>query len=526
MSRSSLLLRPASVLMGLLFSAILAHAEDPPKAPGASEQGLVPLWTKPDAQSRDSLGRIIRESQKGIMLVGHPEAGQGTAWVLSRKHRLLVTNAHVADIMHEAGGQMFAILNTTAQIYDVKRAWYHPGLRRYPKGEAAVVVHSMRPQDGEVFPRGPDVAVLELSDEGPDLPVELTMATPGELQVDELFAQSTALLGYPGHDTGGWPKLGGKALATFVDGVISRITDFQLSPDAPDNERQFVQYTMSTFAGFSGSPVVLTNGHVIATHNMARTVEGQSGAAKTIPHGIRVDCLWELLAHHGLDAKVPLPVDKSTLDIGRWLKDDPDELNFRKAVVLVDEAAHLIYQKQDFAAGAAKCKEANALAPNYARAYLVRAHASINYWFKYRRQLSFDQAKEQLALAAKNAEEYVRVSSSDVKGYLLMASILNNMGSLTDDDDYNREALKLVDKVLSVEGLSDFDKADAFSKRGIALDNLDRDDEALRNHNEAIRLAPKEPVFYENRADFWHYQQRYDLEQRDYATAKTLRESR
>lgn len=510
----------------LALSAFSANAADLPLRLDLPEGHVVPAWTKPDEQSRGSLGRAMRDSQKGVLLVGHPDVGLGTAWVLSRQHRLLVTNAHVADMMHLAKGKMFAILNTTAQSFDVKRVWYHPGLRRFPKGEAAVVVHSTKPTDGDVFPRSPDLAVLELSAEGPELPVELTMATPGELQVDELFGQSAALLGFPGHDTNSWPEKGSKALATFVDGVISRVTDFQLSPDSPDNERQFLQYTMATFPGFSGSPVVLANGHVIATHNMSRTVASQPGATKTIPHGIRVDCLWELLAHHGLDAKVPLPVNKSTLNIARWLQDSPEEINFRKAVVLVNQAANLVYQKQDFEPAAAKCKEAIALAPNYSRAYLIRAHASINYWFKYRRQLSMDQAKEQLSLAATNAREYVRVSSSDVSGYLLMASVLNNMGSLTKQHDYNRDALNLIDKVLSIDGLSNYDRADAHSKRGVALDNLDRDDEALREHNEAIRLAPKEPVYYENRAEFWHYKKRPELEKEDYATAKKLREGK
>src|SRR5262245_50832126 len=62
------------------------------------ETGSLPSWSKPSQQAREELGAFVRASQKGIFLVGHPKHGRGTAWVVSKKHRLLVTNAHVADI--------------------------------------------------------------------------------------------------------------------------------------------------------------------------------------------------------------------------------------------------------------------------------------------------------------------------------------------------------------------------------------------------------------------------------------------
>src|SRR5207253_1677651 len=156
-------------------------------------------------------------------------------------------------------------------------------------------VRSPDPREGNVDPMSPDVAVLQLGADGPELPYEMTMATPEELKT--LFAQPAAILGFPGHDTS-WPALGEKALATYHEGVISRLTDFRFSTSAPEPEQQFLQYTMATWGGFSGSPVYLPNGHVVALHNMARYVPGRGGEVKSIPHGVRVDCLWELLVHH------------------------------------------------------------------------------------------------------------------------------------------------------------------------------------------------------------------------------------
>src|SRR5205085_1261535 len=148
--------------------------------------------------------------------------GHGTAWVVSKEHRLLVTNAHVADIMHP-GGTMEAMLNGTSHSYTVAKAWYHPGVRRFLERDTSLSVRSADPADGPVDPISPDVAVLQLAAGGPELPAELPMATAGELA--ELFAQSAGILGFPGYNTG-WPAPGRKAAATFHDGVISRLTDF------------------------------------------------------------------------------------------------------------------------------------------------------------------------------------------------------------------------------------------------------------------------------------------------------------
>src|SRR5690349_11828823 len=81
------------------------------------ETGSLPAWSKPSQQARQELGEFVRASQQGIFLVGHPKHGRGTAWVVSKKHRLLATNAHVADIMHEAGGSMLALMDGSSQIY-------------------------------------------------------------------------------------------------------------------------------------------------------------------------------------------------------------------------------------------------------------------------------------------------------------------------------------------------------------------------------------------------------------------------
>ncbi|MFN0019907.1 MAG: tetratricopeptide repeat-containing serine protease family protein [Pirellulaceae bacterium] len=512
-------------LVVLLASPL--HAQ-PPKADtlGATlglsaETGSLPAWTKPSQQARQELGEFVRASQKGIFLVGHPKHGQGTAWVVSKKHRLLVTNAHVADIMSTAGGNMLALMDGSSQIYKVDKAWYHPGVKRRVGG---VPVRSSNPGEGDVDPNCPDIAILQMTEEGPDLAMEFKMAAPKEF--DTLFAQAVAIMGYPGTDTTGWPQIGETAEATFHDGVVSRLTDFRNKVAVPIEQKQFLQYTMSTWAGFSGSPIFLPSGQVVAVHNSAKYLKGAGGNVQAIPHGVRIDSLWELIAHHGLEDKIPLPVEKDSLDIKRWLEDDPADLDVRKAVALVDEGADLIYNQQKHAEGVAKCAEAAKLAPDYARTYDVRCDGYLNYWFKHRRAVDEDTAWKQIQYAEKDALKYASLNPTDPYAALNLVLVYNNAGQATDNDDFNEKALRIVNRVLESDNLPFHVKACAYSYRAIALDNLDRDDEAQRDHNEAVRTNPKSAQWLENRADFWHYQGRGDLEAEDYAAAKEIREGK
>ena len=68
------------------------------------ETGSLPIWTKPADDARRELGQTARLNERGVFLIGHPKTGTGTGWVVSKKHRLLVTNAHVADLRKGRAG--------------------------------------------------------------------------------------------------------------------------------------------------------------------------------------------------------------------------------------------------------------------------------------------------------------------------------------------------------------------------------------------------------------------------------------
>ncbi len=528
------------VVASVLLLAVLP-ARGQPNDPLATKLGFgarsdaLPAWSEPTLAEREELAAFIDQASQGVLLVGYRkpvpgtdrfESGTGTAWVLSSKHRLLATNAHVADMIVGADGRMMAIVNGTTYMYRVARHWYHPGVLRIKElgGGQVAFVHSTDPAAGDTFPHCPDLAVLQLSEDGPDLPFEWQMATPDELQ--HLFARPVAILGFPGDDTPYFPDDGETAVATFHDGTISRLTDFQGSVNVPYEDRQWVQYTMSTFPGFSGSPVFLANGHVVAVHNSApESKNPNTGQVIAKPHGIRIDCLWELLVYHGLDRLVALPVDRSQVEdrVQRWLQPHPEDEAVERAYNLLLDAARLIYIDQDYQSGIDRATQALAALPAYARPYFIRAHGYVHLWFFNRRQMTPQERLRVLQQAQADIEEYIRRATNDPDGLVMLCAIANNLGLESRQRTYHTTAVDVLNKLLATDNLPARTRARALSNRGIALDNLGYDEQALEDHNAAVAMNPDDPILFENRADFWRVQGRNDLAEEDRARAAEAR---
>jgi hypothetical protein len=250
------------------------------------------------------IGRLAeagRQIEPALMYVGHPEGDLGTAFVISRAHRLLATNAHVAEIMHELGS-MIAVRNGSHLSYRVERVWYHPNYTRV-KEEGTYVRASGR----WVASRGvltPDVAVLQLSADGPDLPQECRIAEDEVLH--GLDSEPVGLLGFSGPR----PPPGHPMAAAFRAGTVSLLTDFTTRWDRSRRWRM-LDFTAGGAEGDSGGPVFLPDGRIIAIFAWCRARrhrEGVRGGDSSV--GVTIDCLWELLDHHGLEDYCPLPDHK------------------------------------------------------------------------------------------------------------------------------------------------------------------------------------------------------------------------
>ena len=305
----------------------------------------------------------VHQYERAVMFVGDPASGWGTAFVISAKNRLLATNGHVADILCRTG-TMVARCNGTTSTYTVNKVWYHPGVIR--RHDQSLMIRCQDPSHGDIVPGCPDVAVLRLAN-GPELPAEFPLASPSELEA--LVAQPVALLGFPGSDTTRWPESTETPQASFREGTVTRLTTLLRSNNR--GCKQHVQHSITAWFGSSGSPVFLPNGHVVAIDATVRTVH-QNDRTAEMNFGVRIDCLWELLAYNRLTDQVALPAGIGRIDLDCYQQTDPEDINAHSAIALVSACDRLMLDG-DFSLAREHCDQAILLAPSYANAFRMRS---------------------------------------------------------------------------------------------------------------------------------------------------------
>jgi hypothetical protein len=429
----------------------------------------------------DELRMAARQSLGAIVLVGHPQYARGTAFVISKKHRLLATNAHVADIL-AVMGTMTALVNGQASPCTVDRVWYHPGIVR--KHDNCLAIQCQDPLDGPVMPPCADVAVLHLAD-GPELPAELPLATPEEIR--DLFAQRVGVLGFPAYPSPRWPAAGEVPRPTFRSGSVSRLASFSDDEHCPPQQCQKVQHDMGTWSGFSGSPIFLANGHVVAIDTFLTVAASKDNTKPNLDFGVRVDCLWELFCHHHhLAGKVNCAVDPAALDLGRYQTADPKQADLHTAIRLVHECDRLMLDGQ-YVLAAEYCNQALHLAPAYSKAYQVHGEVLNEFVAVNRARLTGPQQRQQLQWALDDSKRYLAMSL-DPAGVLdvYMRSIW--LQSVTRGTLHDREAASAMTKLLDGELLTPQQRAYAHRIRAASTGYHDL---ALADLNEAIRLAPR-----------------------------------
>jgi hypothetical protein len=141
----------------------------------------------PTSKEEAQLEAVAKKLRPGMMSLVTRDGFVGNGFVISRKHRLVVTAGHVADELF-GDGSAKAFCNGTVQSYVILRMWYHPRVERGLDGPAFsfsltpdALSLSQIPGDGPIQTPRFDLAVLQLSGDGPELPVELELALDDEL---------------------------------------------------------------------------------------------------------------------------------------------------------------------------------------------------------------------------------------------------------------------------------------------------------------------------------------------------------
>lgn len=248
-------------------------------------------WADVAERYRESLFLVVSASKADEQ--GRQSVGIGTAFCI-RGDGILGTNAHVVVPIIEAEkaktlGAAFVIQNHTGRVFDIKRMAKHPGY-------------------GPVNSR--DVGLIQIDPAGSTLK-PMTLASPDALTKLRIGTQ-LGTMGYPGELLRDYLKAldlqkreSKTALATFKDGWIGRITDFN-DRIASHADALWIQHSASLSGGTSGSPMFTADGMVVAVNNSGidyhvQVAQGAGGnairtpSAAEIGHAVRVDVLSGLL---------------------------------------------------------------------------------------------------------------------------------------------------------------------------------------------------------------------------------------
>jgi tetratricopeptide (TPR) repeat protein len=444
---------------------------------------------------------------------------QATGFVISRRHRLVATAAHVADGDFGDWRALLGVPNGLSAAYRVERVWYHPATVR--KLDNGLYARSTDPKDGEFAFRTPDIAVLQLSKGGPDLPAETVMADDDELR--KANPQPIITIGFPGKVAHRWPTASRPASGVVEKGNLVWMLNEALQQDVPINERRCVWYSPFLQEGMSGAPVFLQNGHVIAIDS--KGVLFDNGTSLSM--GYRIDCLRELLYYYGLAEPNPR-TEKAAASHPDW-GPDPRLDELRQAVRCVREADTL-RRTGYYRAASERCNEAIRLAPQYAGAFLQRSKVYLYYCGVNWKAISLEERLRYAEWAFEDSLRCIEILpewSSPALIYLESSIYLSLLRS--DLDGFRREIQtvgEFLDEKLPHAAFIDEEKSFAINCRAQCHQFLGNLTEAERDYSESIRLDPNEPRWYLNRAQFWDQRGKPELSASDRHEAQSLRDAR
>ncbi|HEV3163526.1 MAG TPA: tetratricopeptide repeat-containing serine protease family protein [Isosphaeraceae bacterium] len=471
-----------------------------------------------DATRAALFARASEKMKRCVALLEWPDGSGGTGFVIDRRRRLLATAAHVAD--HSVNGGLVRVsLNDKVAEYHVTRVWYHPRIVR--ELDEGLYARSGDPRDGEVAYHTSDVAVLELGGNGPAFPDECILADEKEftnlegLDVGVLVhSEDTPADGSFRHEC---PSL------DLGLGAVIRTMDHDFRIGTSAKARQWILHSAPSPEGSSGTPLFLSNGHVVGINCWSGPAAGQE---EDVAEACRVDHLLQLLTFYNLvDMCAFEDANDSALEAWEPYPSQVPLSKARKAHKLVREAAVLRHQGRYRAAGQF-CNEALLLAPTYAGAFLERAKVYLFYCGTRWETLNAEQRTQFATWAHADTHRSISPLHTWTEPYVFQAQAIVFMDAVSPTRSNSQRDVDCISELMTDAPLTEFERSFALNCRALSRTFLGDHQEALADYDEAIRLDPEQPCWFANRARYWKQRGRLDLSDRDFHKAEQLRRFR
>jgi S1-C subfamily serine protease len=430
----------------------------------------------------------------------------GTAFLISRQKRLLVTAAHVADLALEGDG-LSVVCNGTAITYRVVQVLYHPEL--YRTFDVGLTALSTDPRDGDVAHPTIDLAILHLAEGGPELPPECELASDEELR--QLDRNAVASMGFPlvlgSTQPAAMPARSVNSSLGLITKFISYGEDTSVDDSIPRQDRGWFRSRLKVHPGFSGGPVFLGNGHVIGVIYADFTkLEGEPSI-----ESVRIDRVREVLA-----------LVRNSSPVQNERQNSLNEL--RRAVRLVRRVNDLI-KEQRYREASEGCNEAIHLVPDYSWAYFKRCEVYLHYCTNSWKSLSYEERRRFATFAAEDVQHCIATLGEPniyveyIQGYvnLLVGKSNEDRSMILKNIDYLDELIR------DPNGQLEDWHAKIVHCRACCREALGDLEGARRDIDEAIRLEPSNPLWLLRRSAFWERRLRPDLATADKVVAENLR---
>jgi Trypsin-like peptidase domain len=471
-----------------------------------------------------------------LMVAGIPRVGTGadltpagTAFVISRKDRLLATAAHVAHHVVDSEYVIASTADASVRLR-VDRVFYHPRIRR--RLDEGLCAFSMDPADGPPAHPTIDVAVLRVVDDGVELPAACVLATEDELR--DLSNRPFGMLGFPESDgddwhwpTKSWPVATHSLISDLgqpVSYTRERTEDRVQDQSAPETQRRWVRSSESLGHGASGGPLFLPNGHVFAV-NSGTSFESASNESRFYSEPIRIDAVREILAHHQLGDRVAFDDARETKATGAAADDRLPQL--RKAVALARRSDELLTRGQIREAGAL-CNEAILGVPDYGWAFLRRARIYLTYCQSQWASLSIGERQRFATMARADVERcdsLIHPWREEITILLVYSDLYANYAE--PDEASLKRSIDGLDSLIPWHESNDMEGTEyrsALLNARAQFRELSKEYQmAQDDYSRAIQMNPKEPRWLIDRAHFWERRGRRDLALNDLVAVDRLK---